>query len=111
MREDQISNAVAFLVHPKVDADLCRKAALEVDRFREVKTGCGGKVRDSGEESKRAFLTQKGLTAPEIDEAFVRAGEQGGGAGEGVEYGQEVADGKPQYSSWGKVHDDSGDVF
>ncbi len=46
--EDQITNAVAFLTHPK--------------------------VRESTEASKRSFLKSKGLSEADIDEAFRRAG-------------------------------------
>eukprot|EP00199_Chlamydomonas_sp_CCMP681_P005705 CAMPEP_0119105782 /NCGR_PEP_ID=MMETSP1180-20130426/3654_1 /TAXON_ID=3052 ORGANISM="Chlamydomonas cf sp, Strain CCMP681" /NCGR_SAMPLE_ID=MMETSP1180 /ASSEMBLY_ACC=CAM_ASM_000741 /LENGTH=246 /DNA_ID=CAMNT_0007090927 /DNA_START=16 /DNA_END=756 /DNA_ORIENTATION=- len=49
IREDQISSATAFLTHPK--------------------------VRDSSIASKRSFLERKGLTEPEIEEAFRRVPE------------------------------------
>lgn len=106
MREDQISNAVAFLVHPKVSkyAQINTPPLKQVYYIAAASTVCVvGKVRDSGEESKRSFLIQKGLTPPEIDEAFLRAGKQEGGSGEGVGEVGEAVVGKPQRYSWGKV--------
>ena len=47
LREDQVRSAVGFLTHPK--------------------------VRGSPDAQKQAFLRQKGLTDPEVTEAFRRA--------------------------------------
>ena len=84
LREDQLTNAVAFLSHPKVRRQVeglhvlgCRRSPLPPTPHLtppclrlSVPPAC--QVRSSSAASKREFLQKKGLTQAEIEEAFRR---------------------------------------
>ena len=97
LREDMISNAVAFLKHPQVrilDAPgrrapitsraPCLEPTREISshpshrprtasRSTRAQPAPSSQVTSSPEAQKRQFLEKKGLSAEEIDEAFKRA--------------------------------------
>ena len=89
--EDQISNAVAFLTHPKVSSvshqsfkgelfffSLLFHVSKHISSFfflpRACVRVCLSQVLESSEASKRSFLESKGLSKEQIDEAFQRVG-------------------------------------